>query len=103
MAGRPGHDGAGRCGIEREDTSAGRSHWSSEKKLVAERLRKTEFVLYFSYSRTLTSTLLQPGEPEDKESKIDFEAFRPQPETRVTVRENFSYLDRCNPLKSLDL
>jgi hypothetical protein len=49
----------------------------ARKKLVADGLRKREFVLYFSYSRSLTSTLLQQGEARGRGQKIGVEALLP--------------------------
>jgi hypothetical protein len=67
----------------------------SRVSVSANRLRKTEYVLYLSHSRSLTSASLQlAGWPEEEDTKIDFEAFRPQPKTRVEAEENIFYLNR---------
>ena len=45
--------------------------------------------------RSLTFAFLQlAARREEEDRKIDFEAFRPQPETRVTVRGEIFYLNR---------
>ena len=85
----PGHDETGDAASNEKPRRVGRSRWSSEEAR-ANCLRKTEYVLYLSHSRSLTFVFLQrAARREEEDRKIDFEAFRPQPETRVEAGENF--------------
>jgi hypothetical protein len=61
----PGHDETGDAASNEKPRRVGRSRWSSEEAR-ANRLRKTEYVLYLSHSRSLTSAVLQKVEARGK-------------------------------------
>ena len=61
----PGHDETGDAASNEKPRRVGRSRWSLEEAR-ANRLRKTEYVLYLSHSRSLTSAVLQKVEARGK-------------------------------------